>query len=920
MRSQPMLAERRFFAPEVVQISAMDCGPAALKCLLEGFGVSANYGRLREACQTGVDGSSIDAIEDMAVRLGLRAQQIMLPVDHLLQSSAQALPALVVTYLPNGFTHTMVVWRTHGRFVQVMDPAVGRRWLPKAAFLSMVYRHTLPIAAAAWRAYAGTPAFCLPLRQQLAQLGMQGEQRERLLQQACDDPEWRSLAALDAAVRLAAALVRGRALLRGREAADSAAHFFEQARGASATEEPPIPASFWSAQPSSEPSTLLVQGAVLVRVRGRRVASRGSRPTPLPAPPDEAPAPEALAAVDADAAADAILQPEPSPLGSELWRALRLDGLLTPCALIAALIVAAMGKAGEVLLLRGVMEVGHDAGLGPYRLALLAAFCVLAMILLLLELSIAATALRLGRRLEMRFRIAFLAKLPRLGDRYFHSRLISDMAERAHSLRQVRTVSTLGSQVAQVACQLLLSTAGVLWLAPDRAAPIAILATLWALLLALLIQPVTGVEDMRIRSHVGALSQFYLDALQGLLTLRAHSAERALRREHESVLAAWGRANAALSYKEAGIHALGALVGFGFAIWILIAYWSDDGDASWVLLLVYWTLNIPLLGQWLVSLAQQYAERHNTVRRIMEPLGAPDEEALGAPLSEASGAPLLGDASGVAIDMAQVAVRVSGRRVLSDVSLRIEAGEHVAIVGASGAGKSSLAGLLLGWRRPSSGDLLIDGRPLAGPRLEALRRVTAWVDPTVHIWNRSLLDNLQYGLAEPAVGPLPPLYEVVEQVELLGVIEHLDAGLQTPLGEGGGLLSGGEGQRVRLARALLRPGVRLAILDEPFRGLDSAQRRRLLDLARRHWRGATLLWIAHDVSDTQAFERVLVMEGGRIVEDANPQALAAQPASRYRALLDAEAAMRGALWEHPDWRRLYLDASGLRETPPDNRS
>src|SRR5262250_2260081 len=111
---------RRFLAPEVVQTSAMDCGPAALKCLLEGFGVPVSYGRLREACQTSVDGTSIDTIETLAQSLGLDAEQVMLPVDHLLLPESEALPAIVVVRLPSGLTHFVVVWRVHGGWVQVM--------------------------------------------------------------------------------------------------------------------------------------------------------------------------------------------------------------------------------------------------------------------------------------------------------------------------------------------------------------------------------------------------------------------------------------------------------------------------------------------------------------------------------------------------------------------------------------------------------------------------------------------------------------------------------------------------------------------------------------------------------------------------------------------------------------------------------
>src|SRR5262249_61727112 len=101
----------------------------------------------------------------------------------------------------------------------------------------------------------------------------------------------------------------------------------------------------------------------------------------------------------------------------------------------------------------------------------------------------------------------------------------------------------------------------------------------------------------------------------------------------------------------------------------------------------------------------------------------------------------------------------------------------------------------------------------------------AWVDPAVHLWNTTLLDNLLYGTnpdEAPAVGA------VVEDASLIDVLRRLPEGLQTPLGEGGGLLSGGQGQRVRLGRALVRADARLVLLDEPFRGLDREQRRALL--------------------------------------------------------------------------------------------
>src|SRR6516162_912437 len=116
---------RRLLVSEVVQTSAMDCGPAALTCLLAGFHIPVSYGRLREACQTDVDGTSIDTLEVVAGQLGLAAEQVMLPVDHLLLPESQAPPALLVVRQPNGFTHFVLLWRRHGPVVQVMDPAVG---------------------------------------------------------------------------------------------------------------------------------------------------------------------------------------------------------------------------------------------------------------------------------------------------------------------------------------------------------------------------------------------------------------------------------------------------------------------------------------------------------------------------------------------------------------------------------------------------------------------------------------------------------------------------------------------------------------------------------------------------------------------------------------------------------------------------
>ena len=264
-------------------------------------------------------------------------------------------------------------------------------------------------------------------------------------------------------------------------------------------------------------------------------------------------------------------------------------------------------------------------------------------------------------------------------------------------------------------------------------------------------------------------------------------------------------------------------------------------------------------------------------------------------------------AQGLAITMQQVTVMAGEQQILKAVDLEIPAGSQIGIVGPSGAGKSTLVGLLLGWHYPAAGQILIDGETLDYARLCQLRAETAWVDPTIQLWNRSFLYNLRYG------GSRMPLNQVLEQADLHSVLERMPDGMQTKLGGEGRLVSGGEGQRMRFGRSLQRPDARLVILDEPFRGLDRAQRRTLLANARAYWPQATLLCITHDVGQTEDFARVVVIEEGRIIEDGTPPALLARPDSRYRALLDAENAVRKNLWASTNWRRLWLENGQVQE-------
>jgi ATP-binding cassette subfamily B protein len=256
-------------------------------------------------------------------------------------------------------------------------------------------------------------------------------------------------------------------------------------------------------------------------------------------------------------------------------------------------------------------------------------------------------------------------------------------------------------------------------------------------------------------------------------------------------------------------------------------------------------------------------------------------------------------------------VVAAGHTILQNVTLTVRPGEHVAVVGPSGAGKSSLLGLLLGWHQAAAGNVLVDGEALGSTRLLQLRGETAWLDPAVQLWNRTLLDNLRYSSTAGSYSALP---QILESADLIRMLISQPEGLQSLLAEGGASVSGGEGQRLRLARAMWQRDVRLALLDEPFRGLDREQRHRHLTEIRRFWNDATLICVTHDVWETRAFPRVLVVEGGHVVEDGRPEDLAADASSRYRNLLDVEESLRHGVWNAALWRRVRLEGGRINES------
>jgi len=904
-------ADRRFFVPEVIQTSDMDCGPAALKALFEGFNVSLSYGRLREACQTQVDGSSIDTIEDVAVKLGMNAQQTMLPPDHLPLLEAAALPALVVVALAQGQTHFVIVWRMHGPFAQVMDPGKGRRWVRWQKFVDDIFIHHFPISAELWRTWAEQDEFLNPLRHRMRLIGIAETTQNELIDSALEDPTWRGIAALDAKVRMLTALVDADGLTKGEQASMLLQSFttndlalipehYWYVSGSPPTANRPTddtmpedPSDDTADNETESTEQIILHGAVLLRISGVRETSDEAQ-TELP--------PELKAA----------LTEKPIKPLQALWQTLRQDSPLLYATLGLATFLAALGIIIETIFLQTISRVGNLALTWSNAFPPISALYVtlgLSSLLFFIDLCLSSVKQQIGRRLEMRLRIQFFEKIPRLGDRYFHSRLISDMTSRAHSLLLFRNITGQILSLVQTCFQLLFTLIGIYILDPSNWLFL-ILFTLGFSTLMSISRPLLQEIEMRVSTLSNTLSRFYLDGMLGLTPLRTHGAERAFRREQEGLLTDWLRLSLA-NYKTTFRLDIGAQLFYIFImVAIIINYIQHHSQNENTLLLLYWILNLPSLTQSAWVKRAELPGTYNALIRLLDPLGAPDEESghltETGDLNPSPPTPPAPDQTGIQIVFNQAMVQAGGQTILQDIQLTIRAGEHIAIVGPSGAGKSSLVSLLLGWHKTTQGEVLIDGLPLIGPQITQLRQQTAWVDPSIQLWNRTLIENLTYGNQTENA----PITDVIDEADLYDVLSRLPDGLQTVIGESGGLVSGGEGQRVRLARAMTRKEARLVILDEPFRGLDREKRRILLARARQYWAKATLICITHDVGETLSFDRVLVIENGHIAEDDHPVTLAAQ-SSRYQDLLNGEEEVRATLWANDVWRRVRIQDGGI---------
>lgn len=230
-----------------------------------------------------------------------------------------------------------------------------------------------------------------------------------------------------------------------------------------------------------------------------------------------------------------------------------------------------------------------------------------------------------------------------------------------------------------------------------------------------------------------------------------------------------------------------------------------------------------------------------------------------------------------------------GVLAIAGVDLAIEPGTRVAIAGPSGAGKSTLVKLLLRFFDPWEGRIAIDGQDVRAADLRSLRSRIAVVQQDPVLFSGSVEENIRLGRPGAA---LEEVREAARLANALGFIEGLPQGFATEIGERGAKLSGGEKQRIALARAFLKDAP-ILVLDESTSNVDPVAERAVHDAIERLVAGRTTIVIAHRASTVARADRAVVLERGLVVQDGSPEALLAEPNGLFRELFGAARDLEG---------------------------
>ena len=243
------------------------------------------------------------------------------------------------------------------------------------------------------------------------------------------------------------------------------------------------------------------------------------------------------------------------------------------------------------------------------------------------------------------------------------------------------------------------------------------------------------------------------------------------------------------------------------------------------------------------------------------------------PLESASGRKLdarPAESEPPSIEFSGVHFRYERGYEVKDLSFTVNGGEFVGIVGPSGGGKTTIIDLLTRMQEPESGRISIDGTDIGTVELESLRSRIAVVPQDVFIWNATLAENIAYPEMDC---DMDSVEQAADSSALLDFIQQQPEGFDTAAGEGGVALSGGEKQRIAMARAFMRVSADILVLDEATSALDALAEEKIRSAVEEARTGRTTIVIAHRLSTIRHADRILVIDGGKLVESGTPREL-----------------------------------------------
>ncbi|MHA7924665.1 MAG: ABC transporter ATP-binding protein [Marinobacter sp.] len=373
-----------------------------------------------------------------------------------------------------------------------------------------------------------------------------------------------------------------------------------------------------------------------------------------------------------------------------------------------------------------------------------------------------------------------------------------------------------------------------------------------------------------VREKVGDLSSRLANNLGGIATIKSFTAEQREARRLKESSEAYVEANRrAIRISSAFIPVIRMAILAGFlATFTVGGMMALEGNlnvgAYGVLVFLTQRLLWPLTG--LAEVIDLFERAMASTRRILDLLAEPvhvrDEG--GIALQE----PVKGD---VTLDKVSFHYPSSGAGI-RDMSLTVPAGNTLALVGATGSGKSTLIKLLLRFYDPSHGEIRIDGQPIRDLSLKSLRGAIGLVSQDVYLFEGSIRENLAYGNPDATDAEIT---DAAKTAEAWNFIEALPEGLETPVGERGVRLSGGQRQRLSLARALLKDPP-ILVLDEATSAVDNETEAAIQRSLKRIGHNRTVIMIAHRLSTIVDADSIAVIEGGKVLEQGTHRELLEQ--------------------------------------------